>query len=218
MGFSLPPGVESIGFMLFIFCVGVEAGPHFFSVFIQDGKYYAALSLFLTATAFGLSKLLGAVFNFDPGLTAGLLAGSLTSTPALVGAQEALRNMYVNEAGGQLMSLQDNLSIGYALTYLMGLVGLMFVVRYLPQVVRLDLAGDAQTIARERGIDDNEKQKTYLPIIRAYRVSKELVEALGEQNLCEIGIYRRTGCYIEKIRRKRNSSLSGWWRNLAGRR
>ncbi|WP_087106893.1 aspartate:alanine antiporter [Parendozoicomonas haliclonae] len=201
MGFTLPGGIESIGFMLFIFCVGIEAGPHFFSAFLRDGKYYVALSLFLTACAVLLSVLLSRIFGFDKGLTAGLLAGSLTSTPALVGAQEALRNLFAGDSA-QLSTMQDNLGVGYALTYLFGLIGLMVVVRYLPSIARVDLVDEAKTIARERGIDDSENQKVYLPITRAYRVSKELVEAFEEQNLREIGIYRRTGCYIGKIRRR----------------
>ena len=202
MGFYLPPGIESVGFMVFIFCVGIEAGPHFFSVFLRDGKYYASLALFLTGTAFGLTLLMSQLFNFDKGLTAGLLAGSLTSTPALVGAQEALKSLSHPNVVSQLSTLQDNMSIGYALTYLVGLVGLMLVVRYLPRIARIDLPDAASTIARERGIDDSESQKTYLPIIRAYRVSKDLAASFAGQNLREVGIYRRTGCYIERIRRK----------------
>ena len=58
MGFFLPAGVESLGFMIFIFCVGIEAGPHFFSAFMRDGKYYATLALVLTSTAVGLTLLM----------------------------------------------------------------------------------------------------------------------------------------------------------------
>ena len=31
MGFQFSTSTENVGFMLFIFCVGIEAGPHFFS-------------------------------------------------------------------------------------------------------------------------------------------------------------------------------------------
>ncbi len=202
IGFQLPKGIDSVGFMLFIFCVGIEAGPHFFSVFLRDGKHYALLALFLTLTAFGLTLLMANLFDFDTGLTAGLLAGALTSTPALVGAQEALRSLSDPALVSQLDMLQDNLSIGYALTYLVGLIGLMLVVRYLPRLVRLDLPDEARTIARERGFDEKENQKTYLPIIRGYRVNKELAESFEGQTLRDVGIHRRTGCYIERIRRK----------------
>ncbi len=104
-------------------------------------------------------------------MAAGILAGLLTSTPALVGAQDALRSGLLNlPHQTDMQSVLDNMGIGYALTYLVGLVGLMLVVRYLPSLARLDLNTEAQKIARERGLSDNESRKTYLPIIRAYRV------------------------------------------------
>ncbi len=44
-------------------------------------------------------------------------------------------------------------------------------------------------------------RKVYLPVIRAYRVGPELVAWTNGKNLRELGIYRQTGCYIERIRR-----------------
>lgn len=50
----------------------------------------------------------------------------------------------------QLTAL-DHLSLGYALTYLIGLVSLIVGARYLPKLQHQDLQTSAQTIARERG-------------------------------------------------------------------
>lgn len=104
-------------------------------------------------------------------------------------------------AGTQLSSALDNLSLGYALTYLIGLVSLIVGARYLPKLQHQDLQTSAQTIARERGTDTDSKRKVYLPVIRAYRVGPELVAWTDGKNLRELGIYRQTGCYIERIRR-----------------
>ncbi|MDR7845137.1 hypothetical protein RIT80_11250, partial [Streptococcus pneumoniae] len=69
--------------------------------------------------ALGLGKL----FGWDIGLTAGMLAGSMTSTPVLVGAGDTLRHSGMESR--QLSLALDNLSLGYALTYLIGLVSLI---------------------------------------------------------------------------------------------
>ena len=45
LGFSFNADALTIGFMLFIFCVGIEAGPNFFGIFFRDGKHYFILSL-----------------------------------------------------------------------------------------------------------------------------------------------------------------------------
>ncbi|WP_380181344.1 aspartate:alanine antiporter [Kalamiella sp. sgz302252] len=196
--FAINPNALNLGFMLFIFCVGVEAGPNFFSIFFRDGKNYLMLALVMVSSAVLIALGLGKLFGWDIGLTAGMLAGSMTSTPVLVGAGDTLRHTYAS--GAVLSQAQSNLSLGYALTYLIGLVSLIFGARYLPKLQHQDLPTSAQQIARERGLDA-EQRKVYLPVIRAYRVGPELVAWIDGKNLRELGIYRQTGCYIERIRR-----------------
>lgn len=123
----------------------------------------------------------------------------MTSTPVLVGAGDTLRHSGM--AGAQLSTALDHLSLGYALTYLIGLVSLIVGARYLPKLQHQDLQTSAQQIARERGLDTDSKRKVYLPVIRAYRVGPELVAWADGKNLRELGIYRQTGCYIRRIRR-----------------
>lgn len=197
--FAINTDALNLGFMLFIFCVGIEAGPNFFSIFFRDGKNYFALALVLVSSALVLALLLGKLFGWDIGLTAGMLAGAMTSTPVLVGAGDALRN--ANSVNPQLSVELDHLSLGYALTYLVGLVSLIFGARYLPKLQHQDLPTSAQQIARERGLDPDSQRKVYLPIIRAYRVGPELVAWADGKNLRELGIYRQTGCSIERLRR-----------------
>ncbi|AUX92920.1 aspartate:alanine antiporter [Mixta gaviniae] len=197
--FGINTDALSLGFMLFIFCVGVEAGPNFFSIFFRDGKNYLMLALVMVSSAMLLALALGKAFGWDIGLTAGMLAGAMTSTPVLVGAGDTLRqSMSDSQLLGQM---QDHLSLGYALTYLVGLVSLIFGARYLPRLQHQDLSTCAQQIARERGLDTDSQRKVYLPVIRAYRVGPELVAWADGKNLRELGIYRQTGCYIERIRR-----------------
>lgn len=197
--FAINTEALNLGFMLFIFCVGVEAGPNFFSIFFRDGKNYLMLALVMVGSAMVIAIGLAKLFHWDIGLTAGMLAGSMTSTPVLVGAGDTLRNTIVN--GPALLAAQDHLSLGYALTYLIGLVSLIFGARYLPKLQHQDLSTSAQQIARERGLDTDSQRKVYLPVIRAYRVGPELVAWADGKNLRELGIYRQTGCYIERIRR-----------------
>ncbi|MFC0142184.1 aspartate:alanine antiporter [Erwinia mallotivora] len=197
--FGINPDALNLGFMLFIFCVGVEAGPNFFSIFFRDGKNYLMLAAVMVVSAMVIALILGKLFNWDIGLTAGMLAGSMTSTPVLVGAGDTLRQTW--PTGNALSTAQSNLSLGYALTYLIGLVSLIFAARYLPKLQRQDLSTSALTIARERGLDPDSQRKVYLPVIRAYRVGPELVAWTDGKNLRELGIYRQTGCYIERIRR-----------------
>jgi putative transport protein len=72
--FSINTDALNLGFMLFIFCVGVEAGPNFFSIFFRDGKNYLMLALVMVGSALLIALGLGKLFGWDIGLTAGMLA------------------------------------------------------------------------------------------------------------------------------------------------
>ncbi len=71
--FSINTDALNLGFMLFIFCVGVEAGPNFFSIFFRDGKNYLMLALVMVGSALVIALGLGKLFGWDIGLTAGII-------------------------------------------------------------------------------------------------------------------------------------------------
>ncbi|EGR0625834.1 transporter [Vibrio cholerae] len=200
LGFSFTPEALTIGFMLFIYCVGIEAGPNFFGIFFRDGKHYLILSLVVLTTATWIAYFGGYYLNLDYGLAAGMMAGALTSTPVLVGAQDALNSGLAAVPSQMDLSLiLDNVSVGYAMAYLIGLISMIMFAKLLPKLQKQNLSDSAQQIAQERGLGS--QRKVYLPIIRAYRVGPELINWIDGRNLRELGIYRQTGCYIERIRR-----------------
>ncbi|MCO7022616.1 aspartate:alanine antiporter [Vibrio paracholerae] len=200
LGFSFTPEALTIGFMLFIYCVGIEAGPNFFGIFFRDGKHYLILSLVVLITATWIAYFGGYYLNLDNGLAAGMMAGALTSTPVLVGAQDALNSGLASVPRHMDLSLiLDNVSVGYAMAYLIGLISMIMFAKLLPKLQKQNLSDSAQQIAQERGLGS--QRKVYLPIIRAYRVGPELINWIDGRNLRELGIYRQTGCYIERIRR-----------------
>lgn len=63
--FSINTDALNLGFMLFIFCVGVEAGPNFFSIFFRDGKNYLMLALVMVGSALVIALGLGKLFGLD---------------------------------------------------------------------------------------------------------------------------------------------------------
>ena len=202
LGYSFSAEALDIGFMLFIFCVGIEAGPNFFGIFLRDGTHYLFLVLIVLISAIGLTYLLNYYFDFNYGLSTGMMAGSLTATPVLVGAKDAIKSgLVVLPEGVEYQQVIDNLSVGYALSYLIGLTSLILFARLLPKLQKQNLQDCAQKIAKERGLNGAGKRKIYLPIIRAYRVDTELVEWTDGQTLRELGLHRKTGCHIERIRR-----------------
>ncbi|MGF1729807.1 aspartate:alanine antiporter [Photobacterium kasasachensis] len=201
-GFTFNAESLNIGFMLFIFCVGIEAGPNFFGIFFRDGKHYLMLTLVVLLSAIAITMSMANYLNLELGLATGLMAGSLTATPVLVGAKDALNSGLSGIVDSNMIKhMVDSLSVGYAMSYLVGLVSLIVLAKLMPKLQKQNLAESSQQIARERGIGEVGQRKVYLPIIRAYRAGPELIDWIDGRNLRELGIYRQTGCYIERVRR-----------------
>ena len=177
LGFSEQSAVATFGFTLFIFSVGLQAGPRFFSAFLEDGPKYIVLSLIVAGTAFGLAFVLSKAFGLEGGLNAGMLAGAMTSTPTLAGASDAIKSGLANLPEGVTPDKASaNVGVGYAITYVFGTVGLIVFVRLFPGLFKIDLPAEARKLAKERGLDTKKSKKKRaeeMPILRAYAVSEE---------------------------------------------
>jgi len=200
-GFDMETQTESLGFMLFIFCVGIEAGPNFFSNFIQDGARYVSIAVVIVLVAVAVTNVVSNMLGLDSGLAAGMLAGSLTSTPTLVGAQDAVAQQLGHLGEDERQAIISQISVGYAMTYLVGLLGLLMVLRYIPVVLRFDPKEQAHNLARDRGMDSSRRRNVRTPILRAYLVDETSRENVVGKSLREVGMFQRSGLIVERIKR-----------------
>ena len=190
LGFSVPAGASSFGFALFIFSVGIQAGPTFFSAFAADGLKYVTLAFVVAGTAVALTLGLTQLLDLEYGFSAGLLAGALTSTPTLAGAQDAVNSGIAALPDGiSANKVLENISVGYAITYIFGTVGMILAVRFFPRIAGIDLPAEAAQLARERGLKRGRRRGIggKLPIVRAYRVSERVVGKTVAQVQAEAG-------------------------------
>jgi len=137
-GFRISGSAQMVGFALFIFSVGYQAGPGFVAVLKQDGLKYFVLSIVVAFTGFTLAAIWANFLSLPPGMSAGLLAGGLTSSPTLAAAQDAVNSGTVSIAEGWTKDqIIDNVAMGYAVTYIFGLVGLIMVMKYMPKMLKI---------------------------------------------------------------------------------
>ncbi len=176
-GFRLSTGSLNLGFILFIFCVGVQAGPSFVAAFKKDGFRYAALASITALIATLVAVVLAKSFQFPMGMEAGALAGALTSTPTLVAAQDAVNAGLTSTGGLTTEQVLGNLSSTYAITYVFGLAGLVIFMGFMPKLFRVNLAEEAQVYESQSGSAGSGVEKALqmseVPTTRAYRVEKD---------------------------------------------
>jgi putative transport protein len=107
--------IKDFGLILFVFAIGLEVGPSFFSSFRKDGMQMnitaASVVLFDVIVVVVLHLIFSDKIPIE--MMIGILTGATTNTPSLGAAQEALR----------LLHIQEPIALGYAVAYPLGIAG-----------------------------------------------------------------------------------------------
>ncbi len=180
--FRMHAGAQAVGFALFIFSVGYQAGPRFFDVLRTDGLKYFLLALVVAGTGFSIAVVATKLLSLAPGTAGGLLSGGLTSSPTLAAAQEAIRSGQVKPPGNlSADAMIGNVATGYAITYIFGLAGLIAIIKLLPQVLGIDLEKEAKML--ENKDQSHTASKPANVSTRIYRVTNEEVTQIPVNQL-----------------------------------
>lgn len=143
---------KSILFMLFLFSIGYSVGPKFFETMKGGGVRWALLSIVMASTGLATAYAVARYLNLDVGLSAGLLAGSLTESPAIGTAIEAINALPLPEA--ERARLVGHVAVGDAVCYVFGALGvIIFCSVIAPRLLRIDLKAEAEKVERQLGID-----------------------------------------------------------------
>ncbi len=203
LGFTISPIVGTIGFVFFIYSVGYQAGPNFFSTFKTDGVRYIQIGVVIAAAAVGTALAGSFIFRLQPGFTAGVLAGGLTSTPTLAAAQDAvvsgLARIPVDLTADQVKS---NIAVGYAVTYIFGLIGLILFLQFVPRFMGFSLEEEAQRYSsnRKRGGKDADDEMGLggkgMPSTRIFEVNNP--DTIG-RDLLDLKFLQATGSVIARL-------------------
>lgn len=125
IGVALPDILEKIGLILFIYTIGLQAGPGFFDSFREQGKILVILSVVIVVSAAIIAFLTIVLFDVEKSIAIGLMAGALTSTPGLATAIDVTQSPLA--------------SIGYGIAYPFGVIGVILFVKLYPKIFKIDL-------------------------------------------------------------------------------
>jgi len=141
-GISVPKAVQDLGLLLFVYAVGLQAGPRFFRMFRKQGLGYVIIGVAVALT--GALATLGLAYarKLPDDLATGLYTGALTCTPALAAALDVFARL--------LPSTSAAVSVGYGIAYPFSMIGVVLLVQFLPRLLRRDLRAEEQNWLAER--------------------------------------------------------------------
>lgn len=142
VGVQIDSGVKAVLFALFIYAVGFESGPQFFSSLGRQSIKEIVLAAVMAAVGLLTVVVMARLFGLDKGLAAGVAAGGLTQSAIIGTAGDAIAKLGL--PADETARLQGNVAIGYAVTYVFGSFGAILVcVNLLPKLMRSTIRDDA---------------------------------------------------------------------------
>ena len=169
--------VDNLGLILFVTAVGFIAGPNFFGNFKKNFKSYVLLAIIIILSG-GLACagciMVGRNFTdlnneeFTAMLT-GILSGALTSTPGFSAAKDAVGNDH----------LQSIVSVGYAIAYIFGVIGVVLFVQIIPKLAKADMQKERELLAPTSKKETKEKKMFKLIEMDSFGIMPFAMAAFG---------------------------------------
>lgn len=134
--------LQDFGLILFVFCIGLQVGPSFFSSFKKGGVAMNLVAIGIVALNIVVAVALyyGLNGRIELPMMVGILCGAVTNTPGLGAANEALSQLNYN--GPQI-------AMGYACAYplgVLGIIGSIIAVRY---ICRINLKKEEEELVQQ---------------------------------------------------------------------
>ncbi|MDR3796257.1 putative transporter [Phocaeicola sp.] len=163
--------VQDFGLILFVFCIGLQVGPSFFSSFKRGGITLNLLAVGIVFLNIAVALILYFALQgrIDIPMMVGILCGAVTNTPGLGAANEALQQLHYQG---------PEIAMGYACAYPLGVMGIilsMIIIRY---ICRVDVKQDSEEIQKEEEAN---------PHMKPYTISLKVQnEALSGKTLSQV--------------------------------
>ena len=159
--------VREFGLILFIFSIGLQVGPGFFSSFKKGGMRLNALAV--TGIALNVAIVL-CIYYFgninDISALVGVMSGAVTNTPGLAAAQQTISQMTQSAEEANLMAS------GYAAAYPLGVVGIILSMFVIKGIFRIKTEDEIKKI-------EEEQEDSHLkPFLLTIKVSNQLVDGM----------------------------------------
>ena len=157
-GMHLDPVVETFakdfGLILFVYSIGLQVGPSFFSSFGQGGLKLNLLAMSIIFLGCVTAYVIHLISGEDIATMTGILFGAVTNTPGLGAAQQAF-----SDITGEL---NPNIASGYAMAYPLGVVGIITAILAMRWFFRIRLDKEEERVLAE---SETQKEIEYIDIL-----------------------------------------------------
>ena len=153
-GLTINPAVmhffKEFGLILFVYSVGMQVGPGFFSSFKSGGITLNLLATGIVMLGVIITLIIHYVTGTDMATMVGVLSGAVTNTPGLGAAQQAYSDTF--------HVVNNDIALGYAVAYPLGVVGIIISIIALKYIFNIDLKKEEEKLNRTEDKSAEEAQ------------------------------------------------------------
>lgn len=143
--------VKEFGLILFVYSIGLQVGPGFFSSFKKGGVKLNMLAAAIVVTGVIVTIIIHIFSDIPLHTMAGIMSGAITNTPGLGAAQQTFFD---------LNGVSDpSIATGYAVAYPLGVVGIILSIIFLKSIFRIDSKGEYEKYISNEGDNPEETIK-----------------------------------------------------------
>lgn len=136
--------IKEFGLILFVFSIGLQVGPGFFSSFKSSGLKLNLLAIGVVSLGVAVTIAFYYILKkqIDMPILVGIMSGAVTNTPGLGAAQEALRQAF---EAGQITQIPQ-IGMGYAVAYPFGVLGIILSIILLRIIFKVDVKKEVEKL------------------------------------------------------------------------
>lgn len=163
--------VREFGLILFIFSIGLQVGPGFFSSFKKGGMTLNGLAVLGIALNVLIVLIIYYIENGATPIEAlvGVMSGAITNTPGLAAAQQSVSPEQA-----------DTMAMGYAAAYPLGVVGIILAMFIIKAMFRIKVDKEIKEV------EDEQENSQLKPHIVTFKVTNGLIEGKTLKELHDI--------------------------------
>jgi putative transport protein len=171
--------LRDFGLILFVYAIGMQVGPSFFSRLKQDGLLYNSLAIGTVLLGALVTYLLFVFTGSGMDNMIGMMAGAVTNTPSLGAAKAALKDIAI-QAPDKIWNDPTN---AYAITYPFGIIGIILVMIFAKHLFKIDVKNEITLF------NEQIKKKHPAPEVKKCRLTnsayfgKTLKDAIGDNKV-----------------------------------
>lgn len=160
---------KDFGLILFVYSIGLQVGPSFFSSLSKGGGRLNMMALSIVLLSVLVTVLLSWLTHVDMATMVGVMSGAVTNTPSLGAAQQAFTDTFQHT--------NPNIATGYAVAYPLGVLGIISAIVLIRWIFRVDLSAEER---RLKNADSNNLE------LLDVRLTNQSLDGMDVKQMCSV--------------------------------